>query len=69
VPTTTAAVLRLVTPTAETARARYWRLRRASNLALLSWLREKPHPDDITDEITASVSVLRQLMRLMGSTP
>jgi hypothetical protein len=35
-------------------------------LALLSWLREKPHPDDVTDEITASIAVIRQLVHLVG---
>jgi hypothetical protein len=62
-------VLRLVTADPETAHAGFVRLRRDCHVALLSWLREKPHPDLVTAEIDASISVLRQLARLMGSTP
>jgi hypothetical protein len=48
------------------ARERFWHLRRASHLALLDWLREQPAAADVTDEIDASISVIRQLAHLVG---
>jgi hypothetical protein len=61
--------LQLVTQSHESALKRYWRLRRGSNVALLGWLHEKPRPGDVTDEIEAAVSALRQLSRLMEPRP
>jgi hypothetical protein len=59
------AVIRLaVPPTHEAARERFWRLRRASNLALLAWLKEQPPPADVALECDASVSTIRQLATL-----
>jgi hypothetical protein len=46
------------------AYARFCRARRDANLALLEWLRGRPDPDDVADEVAGSISVLRQLVRL-----
>jgi hypothetical protein len=53
--------LRTPKPRPDTAYIRFIRARRDMNLALVDWLRTQPHPSDVEDEITGSVSVLRQL--------
>jgi|HubBroStandDraft_4_1064222.scaffolds.fasta_scaffold2788337_1 hypothetical protein len=61
--------LRRVGPPPEAAIHRLWRTRQTFSLALLAWLREQPPADDVALEVDASVSIVRQLARLMGSTP
>jgi hypothetical protein len=39
--------------------------RRAMNLALLAWMRERPDPDDVDEEIAGAIAALRQLVRLV----
>jgi hypothetical protein len=48
----------------ETAQARFRRLRRDTNRALLTWIRERPDPRDVADEVAASVNTLQQLGEL-----
>jgi hypothetical protein len=43
---------------------RFCRVRAQSNLAFLAWLRTRPDPDFVDDEVAASAAVPRQLARL-----
>ena len=42
----------------------FCRARRAMNREFLNWLRTRPDPDLIDDEVAASISLQRQLVRL-----
>lgn len=42
----------------------FCRARQQMNLRALDWMKERPDPDDVDDEISATVAVLRQLVRL-----